>query len=55
MWAFIKSVVEIRNFSINDVLDTDYQALLRVVTGPPVKQKKEVHTLFDFIEKGGTD
>ncbi len=54
MWAFIKSVVEIRNFSINDVLDTDYQALLRVVTGPS-KQKKEVHTLFDFIEKGGTD
>ncbi len=52
MWDFIRAVVEKHGFSINDVLDTDYDALIKVVTGS-TKKRKKVHTLFEFIEEGG--
>lgn len=51
IWEFIKAIVHNYNFTINDVLDTDFDSLLRLISKP--KKERKVHSLFEFVEKGG--
>ena len=43
------------HYPLNDILDADYDSLIKLVSDKrdKPKQKKKVHTLLEFIESGG--
>lgn len=52
VWEFIRGLALNLHYPLNDILDADYDSLIKLVSDKP-KQKKKVHTLFEFIESGG--
>ncbi|WP_235810231.1 hypothetical protein [Liquorilactobacillus mali] len=55
MFSFIRSIVtNLPGYTINDILDTDYETLVNVVApsdGSDKHDNKQPMSLFDFIEK----
>ncbi|WP_167554812.1 hypothetical protein [Carnobacterium divergens] len=43
-------VTNIAGFNINDVLDTDYESLIKILCSEPNKNKKEVMSLEQFVQ-----
>ena len=52
VWEFIRNLALNLHYPLNDILDADYDSLIKLVSDKP-KPKKKVHTLFEFIESGG--
>ena len=51
IWDYVKSIVLNLNISLNDVLDSDFEGMLKITSSERKKPKKQI-SLVEFIEKG---